>query len=112
MSNLKDFTKGIFSYVIPVSVRVSCFAWSDSDAHVSRKNKLHLTVSQLRFVSCLRKVKYTFTFSSLLCWTVSLNLIEATEVFFLAAQAGTDHTTNHFSTIGCKIIIGFHDRQI
>lgn len=65
MSNLKDFKKGIFSHVIPVSVRVSCFAWSNSDAHVSRKNELHLTVSQLRFVSKSEvKVKYTFTVSS------------------------------------------------
>ena len=35
--------------------------YSDFDAYVSHKNKLHLTVSLLRFVSLLRRVKYIFT---------------------------------------------------
>ena len=56
--------------------------YSDFDALVSHKNKLRLTVSQIRVVFCLRKQVVFILQVVVLYWAVSLRSTETTEVFF------------------------------
>ena len=85
------------------SLKLLHVLYSDFHARVKHKNKLHLTVLLLRFVFCLRGVKYTFTIRGFLLDLI-IPLHRGNFKFFLAAWKVTYHTTDHFSTIRCIIL--------
>ena len=62
--------------------------------------------SSLAIVFCLIKVKYTFTGIGF-ALDCNTSLSRGNLSCFQAVEVGTDHTTNHFSTIGCRVTVSF-----
>lgn len=75
---------------------------SDIDPLVSHKIELQLNVSLLRFVFCLRRVKFTFAGGGFVLDCIG-TLNRGRMSFFLAAWVGIDH----FRPIKSRIIIDF-----